>query len=174
MLDPLTDYFNFTFFHKWINLPLVLVLKKKISIKDLFTPIKSLYVAEKLLQVSFGLISSLPRYLHRKLDQTSWVRFCVSAAFQGQTEALGALLPPGGISMRNAQNNQSHRRSDVEKGPSGWGGIIFLSYVDSTAVPGDMGPYSLLYYPHANAILQTWMQPLSAEVWRRALTSLTR
>lgn len=37
-----------------------------------------------------------------------------------ETEALVALLPPGGILNWNAQNNQSHIHStDVEKGPSG-------------------------------------------------------
>lgn len=52
-----------------------------------------------------------------------------------ETEALVGLLPPGGILNWNAQNNQSHsRRTDVERVPAGWGGIIFLSYKEITAV----------------------------------------
>ena len=37
-----------------------------------------------------------------------------------ETEALVALLPPGGILNWNAQNNHSHRhQTDVERRPTG-------------------------------------------------------
>lgn len=52
-----------------------------------------------------------------------------------ETEALVAVLPPGGILNWNAQNNQSHsHRTDVERGPTDQGEIIFLSYMNFTAV----------------------------------------
>lgn len=52
-----------------------------------------------------------------------------------ETEALVGVSPPGGILNWNAQNNQSHsHRTDVERGPTGCRGIIFLSYEEITAV----------------------------------------
>lgn len=58
-----------------------------------------------------------------------------------QTEALVGPLPPGGILNWNAQSNQSHsHRTDVERSPTGWGGIIFLSYREITAA--DTSPLS--------------------------------
>lgn len=52
-----------------------------------------------------------------------------------ETGALVAVLPPGGILNWNAQNNQSHsHRTDVERGPTDQGEIIFLSYMNFTAV----------------------------------------
>lgn len=59
----------------------------------------------------------------------------------GKQRPLLGPLPPGGILNWNAQNNQSHgRQTDVERSPTGWGGIIFLSYREITAA--DTSPVS--------------------------------
>lgn len=86
-----------------------------------------------------------------------------------QTEALVGPLPPGGILNWNAQNNQSHsHQTDVERRPAGWRGIIFLSYMDVTAVYQTHRPF----FFSVSSICKWYSVDLNeaticAGVWRR-------